>query len=100
MMKQYYVLLNSDGFITAWSMENQEGFLKIEANEEDFNKLDFVRVENSKAKVDETRRQQVVKEYEASTVTDIDKLKMQNVELRDSILDLAIIVDSLGGELE
>ncbi|EAC6223239.1 hypothetical protein B4960_11300 [Listeria monocytogenes] len=99
-MKQCYVLLDADGFITAWSSEKQEGFLKIEANEDDFNKLDFVRVENGKAKVDEQRRQQVIKEYEASTVTELDKLKMQNIELRDSILDIAIIVDSLGGELE
>ncbi|EAD1944929.1 hypothetical protein BSX38_09320 [Listeria monocytogenes] len=99
-MKQCYVLLDSDGFITAWSSEKQEGFLKIEANEDDFNKLDFVRVENGKAKVDEQRRQQIIKEYEASTVTELDKLKMQNIELRDSILDIAIIVDSLGGELE
>ncbi|HBJ8545892.1 hypothetical protein HXA92_12335 [Listeria monocytogenes] len=99
-MAQYYVLLNADGLITAWSSEKQEGFLKIEADEDDFNKLDFVRVENGKAKVDEQRRQEIVQEYEASTVTEIDKLRMQNIELRDSILDLAIIVDSLGGELE
>ncbi|EAE3526850.1 hypothetical protein E2141_06995 [Listeria monocytogenes] len=99
-MKQYYVLLNADGFITVWSSEKQEGFLKIEASEDDFNKLDFVRVENGKAKVDEQRKQQIINEYEASTLTEIDKLKMQNIELRDSILDLAIIVDGLGGELE
>ncbi|ECQ0707920.1 hypothetical protein FXK21_09510 [Listeria monocytogenes] len=99
-MKQCYVLLDADGFITTWSSEKQEGFLKIEANEDDLNKLDFVRVENGKAKVDEQRRKQVIKEYEASTVTELDKLKMQNIELRDSILDIAIIVDSLGGELE
>ncbi|MBC1616431.1 hypothetical protein HB904_09540 [Listeria booriae] len=103
----YYVLLDAEGYIVAWSLSEQQGFQEIEAKAEDVNKLDFVRIVDGKAQVDEERRQQVIKAFEESSLTDVEKLtqenellKAQGIELRDSILDLAIIIDSLGGELE
>lgn len=78
MMKQYYVLLGADGYVTAWSTEEQEGFLKIKAKEEDFNKLDFVRVEKGKAKVDESRRKKVIEEYEVGTKSELEELLQAN----------------------
>lgn len=78
MMKQYYVLLDADGYVTAWSTEEQEGFLKIKAKEEDFNKLDFVRVEKGKAKVDESRRKKVIEEYEVGTKSELEELLQAN----------------------
>lgn len=78
MMKQYYVLLDADGYITAWAAEEQEGFLKIKAKEEDFNKLDFVRVEKGKAKVDESRRKKLIEEYEAGTKSELEELIQEN----------------------
>ncbi|EQC0754882.1 hypothetical protein ACY2EP_002553 [Listeria innocua] len=77
-MKQYYVLLDADGYVTAWSTEEQEGFLKIKAKEEDFNKLDFVRVEKGKAKVDESRRKKVIEEYEVGTKSELEELLQAN----------------------
>ncbi|EAE4235099.1 TPA_asm: hypothetical protein GIN61_08485 [Listeria monocytogenes] len=81
MMKQYYVLLDSDGYITTWSMEEQEGFIKIKAKEEDFNKLDFVRVEKGKAKVDESRRKKLAEEYETGTKSELGELIQENANL-------------------
>ncbi|MEE9753832.1 hypothetical protein VL763_08570 [Listeria seeligeri] len=78
MMKQYYVLLDADGYVTAWSMEEQEGFIKIKAKEEDFNKLDFVQVEKGKAKVDESRRKKVVEEYETGAKSELEELIQEN----------------------
>lgn len=78
MMIQYYVLLDADGYITAWSVKEQEGFIKVKAKEEDFNKLDFVRVEKGKAKVDESRRKKVVEEYETGAKSELEELIQEN----------------------
>lgn len=64
MFSSYFVLLDSLGYVVAWSQSEQEGFQEIEAKAEDFNKLDFVKIVDGKALVDERQRQLVIKEYE------------------------------------
>lgn len=100
MIKAYWVTLDNNGFINAWSDVETQGYFEIQSDSELFKKLDFVKVVNGVAEIDEVRRQQVIKEFEVTPLSEIDQLKVQNTELRDTLLDLAVIIDSLGGELE
>ncbi|WP_260480103.1 hypothetical protein [Listeria booriae] len=100
MMKDYWVTLDDQGFINAWSEVETLDYMEVRSDTELFKKLDFVRVIDGVAEIDEARRQQVIKAFEDTPLSETEQLRAQNIELRDTLLDLAIIIDSLGGELE
>ncbi|MBC2207407.1 hypothetical protein HCB08_11335 [Listeria booriae] len=99
-MKDYWVTLDDQGFINAWSEVETLDYMEVRSDTELFKKLDFVRVIDGVAEIDEARRQQVIKAFEDTPLSETEQLRAQNIELRDTLLDLAIIIDSLGGELE
>ncbi|MBC1209459.1 hypothetical protein HBP99_15170 [Listeria booriae] len=95
---QYYVTVNADGYIDGWSDSENEGTIAIQATDNEYLKFECVRVVNGKAVLDESKLKAL--QNEPAPTSEIEQLKAQNIEFRDTILDLAIIIDNLGGNLE
>lgn len=87
-MNRYYVQLNDAGFIVAWSRVDVENHIEIQADEELFEKLEFVKVVNGVAELDTQEQAAVIERALNAPLSHIDRLEKENAEQLLYIIDI------------
>ena len=93
-MFKRFALLDPNGYITSWSETEMEGFIEVEYDESTYLQLDFVKIIDGKAVIDEQKKSEVLEDFDKPSLleqlqTGLAQASFQMMQSNKQIEELA-----------
>ncbi len=92
-MVQAYVKVTDSGYVTEWSLSEQEGFQQIETEKSLITNVDCVQVVDGVAVLDEEKQAKIIQDTQKPT--DFDLMKQQNAALMMQLAEQNHVTEQL-----